>query len=483
LDDSAVRPARGGKYPRAQCVISLKRALLARSTVARMPILTIRHALRALPLSIAAVLASGGPALAQQAAVADAVGSVAMSRKDHDDAGEPADATLVVRWSQQAQDNAFALDPANNDPFPNARGWTMMYLAMHDALNAIVPRFRQYAFRGADASAHPIAAAAQAARDVMNHIYPTRQVENDAELSFWLQQIPDGKRKTHGIELGMASAAAIIKARANDKMLVVGEYTLQDPLEPGDYRFVPPLELVYRPAYGDSIPFAIGSGADFLPDPPPRLASRTYAKSVNETKDLGRLNSKVRTADQTHFGAWWLEFNEVQWNRIMRQLAEKRDLTLPDAVRMFALANMAIVDATVAVWHAKNAYDFWRPYHAIRLGDTDGNPLTEADPNWLSEHIVPPLQEYPSAHAIQCQAIARTLRSVFGTDRVSFATESTTALPSNRVRSFSRLSSASRECGESRIMAGYHYRFSVTAGARMGNRIAKRIVDTQLLRR
>jgi len=150
---------------------------------------------------------------------------------------------------------------------------------------------------------------------------------------------------------------------------------------------------------------------------------------------------------------------------------------------MFALANMANIDATVAVWHAKNHYDFWRPTHAIQLGNTNNNPLTQADPSWVSEHTVPPLQEYPSAHAIQCQAVARTLRAIFGTDHVSFATQSTTALPSNRVRSFRRLSTASRECGESRIMTGFHYRFSVNTGARMGNRIARRIVETQLLRR
>ena len=62
----------------------------------------------------------------------------------HDDDGsyEFADATIVVRWSQLAEDNAFAVDPAITDPFPNARGWTMMYLAMHDALNAIVPKFQ-----------------------------------------------------------------------------------------------------------------------------------------------------------------------------------------------------------------------------------------------------------------------------------------------------------------------------------------------------
>jgi hypothetical protein len=32
-------------------------------------------------------------------------------------------------------------------------------------------------------------------------------------------------------------------------------------------------------------------------------------------------------------------------------------------------------------------------------------------------------------------------------------------------------------------MAGFHYRFSVNVGARMGNKVAKKIVDTQLRRR
>jgi hypothetical protein len=79
----------------------------------------------------------------------------------------------------------------------------------------------------------------------------------------------------------------------------------------------------------------------------------------------------------------------MQWGRIMRQLTETRRLGLLDAVRMFALSNLANIDATVAVWYAKQYYDFWRPFHAIRFADTDGNPLTEADPNWVSEHIVP----------------------------------------------------------------------------------------------
>ena len=430
--------------------------------------------LRTVALSVWLLLANDGAALAAQPAPS-IVPAHAGPREF--------DATVVVRFSQLAHDNAFALEPAMNDPFPNARGWTMMYLAMHDALNAIVPKYRQYAFFGRDESADPIAAAAQAARDVMNYVYPSRHAENDAELAFWLRQVPDGSRKASGIRVGMSSAAAIINARANDNMLVVGEYAPQNPLGPGDYRFVPPFQFVYRPAFGDAIPFGMDSAAEFLPNPPPALASRRYAASINETKKFGRLRSAARTEDQTNLAAWWLEFNEIQWGRIMRQLAQTRELGLSEAVRMFALANMANMDATVAVWHAKQTYDFWRPFHAIRLADTDSNPLTEADPNWVSEHTVPPLQEYPSAHAIQCHAIAQTLRSIFGNDHLSFATQSTTALPSNPIRSFSRLSAAARECGESRIMAGFHYRFSIESGARMGDKIARKIVDTQLLRR
>jgi hypothetical protein len=453
--------------------------------------LMVGHTVRNLVLSVV-VLATGALPFADHgvasrgtsilpAAVQDPV--TITQRYDNDRSHEYADASIVVRWSQLAEDNALAIDPAFTDPFPSSRGWTMMYLAMHDALNAIVPKFRPYAFVGTDASAHPIAAAAQAAHDVMNHIYPARRLENDAELAFWLGQVPDGRSKTRGINLGTASAAAIVSARTNDNMLVFGEYVLQEPLEPGDYRFVPPLEFVYRPAFGDSVPFAIDAGAEFLPGPPPRLTSGIYALSVNEVKAFGRLNSRFRGHDQTNLAAWWLEFNEMQWGRIMRQLTETQRLGLLDAVRMFALANMANIDATVAVWYAKQYYDFWRPFHAIGLADTDGNRLTRADPSWVSEHIVPPLQEYPSAHAIQCHAIERTLRSIFRSDHVSFATHSTTALPSNPVRSFKRLSTAARECGESRIMAGFHYRFSVNVGAGMGHKVAEKVIRTQLRRR
>ena len=102
-------------------------------------------------IAMSAFLATGAVALADQPETSGVYSvqeptSGVKCRHEH----ELCDATIVVRWSQLAQDNAFALDPAMTDPFPNARGWTMMYLAMHDALNAIVPRFNQYAYFGSD---------------------------------------------------------------------------------------------------------------------------------------------------------------------------------------------------------------------------------------------------------------------------------------------------------------------------------------------
>jgi hypothetical protein len=100
---------------------------------------TVRYAVRTFLLSIAVVLASGRSPFADQE-----------TQRRHTPSDDFSDATIVVRWSQLAHDNAFAIDPAMTDPLPNARGWTMMYLAMHDALNAIVPQFQQYAFFGTD---------------------------------------------------------------------------------------------------------------------------------------------------------------------------------------------------------------------------------------------------------------------------------------------------------------------------------------------
>jgi hypothetical protein len=53
--------------------------------------------------------------------------------------------------------------------------------------------------------------------------------------------------------------------------------------------------------------------------------------------------------------------------------------------RLFALLDLNFADNMIAFYDAKYTYNFWRPVTAIRAAATDGNPETEADPNWLPE--------------------------------------------------------------------------------------------------
>ena len=47
-----------------------------------------------------------------------------------------------------------------------------------------------------------------------------------------------------------------------------------------------------------------------------------------------------------------------------------------------APGNILIAKDLIAAYESKFHYRFWRPVTAIRAGDTDGNPRTEADPEW-----------------------------------------------------------------------------------------------------
>ena len=60
---------------------------------------------------------------------------------------------------------------------------------------------------------------------------------------------------------------------------------------------------------------------------------------------------------------------------------------------------MTAADALITVWNDKAHYLFWRPITAIREADTDGNPWTKADPDWLPLIPTPPYTEHSSGHS------------------------------------------------------------------------------------
>lgn len=121
---------------------------------------------------------------------------------------------VVVDWSRIVLEAALTDDGFVS--FMGTRHQAMMHIAMHDALNAIRPRFDQYAYFGRSKGANPIAAAAKAAHDVLVAAYPAQQATLDAELATWLATVPNGSRKTKALTLGAEAAAAIVALRQND---------------------------------------------------------------------------------------------------------------------------------------------------------------------------------------------------------------------------------------------------------------------------
>ena len=84
---------------------------------------------------------------------------------------------------------------------------------------------------------------------------------------------------------------------------------------------------------------------------------------------------------------------------------------------MFALVNFALADGYIAGFEAKYHFRFWRPETAIRAAATDGNRLTEADPNWKPFQITPPVPDYPSTHTVVGWAAAEVLIGTLGDRR------------------------------------------------------------------
>jgi hypothetical protein len=392
----------------------------------------------------------------------------------------------VIHWNETALSAAFAGNLDNlafgcNDALHESRMMAMMHVAVHDALNAIDRRYQPYAFDGHAPDASPDAAVAAAAHDVLVATYPRLPagigLTPDAAISLIeaayaasLAAIPDGPAKSEGILIGRAAAAAIVTLRAQDNAelpFIVDSY-VPGP-NPGDFQFIPGFgSIVAGPYWRQVTPFVLRSSSQYQPKAPYAVSSKKYAADFNEVKSLGDVNSTTRTGDQTEIALFWVEGSPQGWNRIARTLAAAHGLDAWESARLFGLLNMASADAYIADFENKYSYEFWRPITAVRAGDTDGNPDTEGDPNWMSLMEIGPVPEYPSGHSGQGGAMSTVLARFFG-DRVNFSTTST--MQPGVTRAFTSFSEAAVENGNSRIYIGFHFRHAVTEGIKLGTKV------------
>jgi hypothetical protein len=193
--------------------------------------------------------------------------------------------------------------------------------------------------------------------------------------------------------------------------------------------------------FGQVRPYLLTSGAQFRPAPPPTFGSQAFLTDLGEIRAL----SDGRTAQQRASAIDWDYPTGTStplgyWNGVAADYITSHTLDELGATHALALMHASMMDALIGCWDAK--YEYWtmRP--------------SQADPAISLTFGLPNHPSYPSGHSCISAAAATVLSYVFP-DRTA------------------QLAAWVTDAGLSRMYAGIHYRFDITAGRTLGESVAR----------
>ena len=410
---------------------------------------------------------------------------------------------MVLLWNE----NVSSVIRRTGAPPPvHSRHFTMVQIAVHNALNCIKPKYNTYGFVDYRVkNADPDAAVASAAYWTLKNLdvflrsiaitgLPLQTAGNDWDgwYASSLSGIPDGDSKEAGIALGKKMADAIMELRNTDNFKEAGINLPVTEVNPpmGVYRATTntppaPTNIKGLPRWGTLMrPFAMISNDQFRPAAPPSLTSETYTTDYNEVKLLGANTGSTRNADQSEIANFWQETSVNIWNRFCRNVAASKKMDAWRTARFLAMANVGIFDGFLSSFEGIYYYYRWRPETAIRLAAFDNNPATAPIENWLPFVIdikvgppphtpTPPIPEYPNPQAVVGAAVVKILQHIFETDETNVDLISWDVLSVGITRHYTSFSQAGQENFDSRIYAGFHFRYSMNAGNAMGEKVGE----------
>ena len=382
----------------------------------------------------------------------------------------------VLEWNQIFIDTLIATNTANS---ASQRLGAIVHTAIFDAYNGIERRYTPMFFHNrAPNGASRRAAVIAAAYAALVGLFPSRQPALDDSYAASLAALSDddedgGQSRERGVAWGTEVAQAVLAWRATDGFS--GSYPpFTGGTAVGQWRPTPPaFGAMSAQGLAFTAMFVLVNNVQFQPGPPRGLSSATYTDDFNAVKTLGRKTGSTRTADQTALAPFWEGNASTHWNQAANQIARTNHLSMSDSNRLLAVLNIAMADTAFTTWSGKRFYGAvptevtWRPVTSIPLADTDGNPDTAPDPDWLPLINTPSHPEYPAGHPSLNGAAATVLLSHFDDDQIFTLT--TIGQPS---RTYTSIAQARSDGNNARVWGGMHYPSTVKISDAVGEAIA-----------
>lgn len=388
-----------------------------------------------------------------------------------------ATADAVTEW------NTIGTNATAGPPLPQNRMMTIMHIAIHDALNAITPRYETYNPQSPAPGGSPDAAVAAAAYTTLAALLPAQAAALKLRYDNRIAEAPACPPARPdciavGVAAGTAAASAILTLRTGDGSATPHlPYTAAPGI--GVWEPTPPqLGAAQFAGYGQLVPFAMAAPSQFRPGPITALDvdSMEYTRDYNEVKTNG--NTTVRSAapnsEKSRTARYW-PGGGANFNASARVITAGYPFDQWHNAQYFALLNMAANDAIIAIFEAKFHYNFWRPTTAIRAAANDGNSATQPDPGYVSYIAAPAYPDYPCGLPGLVSAANEITRRALGTDNIAY-----TFSAAGITRYFKTLSEADADVVDARVYGGIHFRTSCEAGTQLGRRVADYVFTTQL---
>ena len=261
------------------------------------------------------------------------------------------------------------------------------------------------------------------------------------------------------------------------------------------------IQKFLTPHWGLVTPFALTSGSQLRPKKGPETLSNReqYVAQAEETLRL----SEGLTDEQKMIAEYWADGPSSEtppghWCLFAQFVSHRDHHSLDDDIKMFFVLTNALMDAGIAAWDAKRAFDSVRPVTAVHLLYA-GNPVrawggrfkgtqTISGENWQPYQAnvmasTPPFPEFVSGHSTFSAAAAEVLKRFSGSDifgaSVSFAPGRSKVEPGLTPRELITLSwptftAAAEQAGMSRRLCGIHFADADLGGRMIGKKVGER---------